>query len=366
MTRVSEWILLAAIPGLMFCIMPIPGFEFRLSWQLAAIWLGGLAFASLLASPWHAAFWLVCLVVQTRYLPPAYDAYMGLVMIAIFLAAAEGFSRIEKRRILVVIRLAALALICWICLQETGIAKTWFAPQNAGPFNPDTGGIFLAICLPAFLSGWWLLMVPVILWGIVVAKTTTGMLAALAAVLVYLFMAVKNRRVFMASCGAAGFAAAAWFWKVKALGALMDNVRWVAWKHALWSLRSEAFGRGIESWPTVFPLLASGDPAAGKVVDIGGMLIGENIFMHAHNEYVRVLFEIGLPGIILIAAFLISVAVCVWRNSVSPEVAAGVSALAVGCFGFDNLHIAPTALLGVAWLGMWTRETAGQNEGRAK
>ena len=39
--RINTLILLAAPTGLMFCIVPIGGFEFRLSWQLAAIWGGG-------------------------------------------------------------------------------------------------------------------------------------------------------------------------------------------------------------------------------------------------------------------------------------------------------------------------------------
>jgi hypothetical protein len=48
--KIAEILLLGAVPGLMFCIIPVNGMEFRLSWQLAALWLGGAAFAVFLSS----------------------------------------------------------------------------------------------------------------------------------------------------------------------------------------------------------------------------------------------------------------------------------------------------------------------------
>ena len=130
----------------------------------------------------------------------------------------------------------------------------------------------------------------------------------------------------------------------------------MAWKVATRSMPAEMWGRGLGSWEATFPLLASGDPRLGVVQDQGGKVALTNVFAQAHNEYVQAAFELGLQALVLIMGFLIFVAVSIWRGAVSPSVAAGMTILAVGCFGFFTFHVAPTALLGVAWIGMWEKD----------
>lgn len=370
--RIIKWILLGSIAGLMFCIIPIHGFELRLSWQLASIWLGGLAFTALLSSWWRQAFWLICLVVTARYLPPAYDAYISLLMVAIFLAAVEGFKRLERDHVFMAMRIAAIALLVWIVLQEAGLARTWFSERNAGPFNPNTGGLFLALCMPAFLSGWWWAAVPVLLLGILNTKTTTAMLAIVAGLAIYTLSEFKlGRRLgwsVRSLWGGKAFRAMTamalmligillfWFVSVDSLGDVVKTDRWIAWKVATRSMPAEMWGRGLGSWQSTFPLLASGDRRLAKVDTQTGTTVLSNYFAQAHNEYVQAVFELGMQALALIMAFLLFVAVCIWRGSISPNVAAGMTALAVGCFGFFVMHEPPTAVLAVAWLGMFERQ----------
>jgi len=264
-------------------------------------------------------------------------------------------------------RIAAFALLAWIILQEAGILRAWFPSQNAGPFNPNTGGVFLALCLPAFLTGWWWAAVPMAAIGILITKSTTAMLAAAAAVMAY--VVISNRRTLKLKFHERAYrrpvvavfaalvivlTASAWFIKVDSLSGIIKADRWTAWKHATYSMQTEMYGRGLGSWATAFPLLVSGVPelnVAGKTHD--GKPATE-VFLQAHNEYVQAAFELGVQTLALIIAFLLTT-VGKFRaatTETSPRMAAGLAALAVSCCGFFTMHVAPTALLGVAWLGM--------------
>ena len=353
--RFARILLLTSLPGLMFCIIPVHGTEFNLSWQLASVWLGGLAFTALLTGWWLRVFWLICLAVTMIHFPPVYDAYISLITVAVFLAAVEGFSRIDGEKEMDAICIAAIALLCWMLAQRAGWATAWFGVRSVGPFNPDAGGVFLALCLPACLRGKWMLLAPFIVCGLVVSGTTTGAMAALAGMAVYLYLTVADKRKIIAWGAALAVLAGVWFWKVDSLDNMVKCNRWIAWKHAAWSMRSEMLGRGMGSWEVVFPLLASGDTRLGTVNNENGKIEMNNVFCQAHNEYVQAAFELGVQTFALIGAFLIFVAVCILRKSVSAEVAAGMTALAISCFGWHVFHIPPVALLGCAWLGMWQR-----------
>jgi hypothetical protein len=380
--KAYQTILLAAVPGLMFCIIPAGGMPFRLSWQLVAIWIACGAVVVMLSSWWWRLFLLLALLRTATRIPPAYDEYISLLMIAMFLACAEGFSRIDREKTMDFMCIAVLIILDWMSLQRLGIAHLYFGVPG-GLFNPDTAAIFLALCLPGCFRKWsfrfesvfayrllalapwrreWrYMLVPLIFGGLYMAWSTTGFLAALAAMSVYIWLSVTDRRNIRMGMYAVLLLAGVWFWQVKPLDLMTDNSRWITWKHAAWSLRSEAFGRGLGSWEWVFPLLASGDPRLGKVTYENGVLLAQDVFAQAHNEYIQTPFEMGVQSLALILAFLATVFIVIYRKAVHPLEAMGMTALIVSCFGFFCMHVPPTALLGCAWLGLWHRNR--QNQG---
>ena len=360
--KLVEIILLFAVPGLMFCIIPVNGMEFRLSWQLASLWLGGVAFALFLSSWWLRVFFLLALI-RTATMTPAYDAYISLLTIAVFLAAAEGFRRIDLERIMNAMCAAAILLFVWVMAQKAGFVNAPFAPTLAGPFNPDSGGVFFALCLPAFLRPRWWPFVIICFIGIVMAGATTAALAAAAALGVFLFVGdrfqICPRRAKRIIAGAAALIVllGLWFWRVDSLESVIRCNRWVAWKHAVWSMRSELMGRGLGSWKTEFPLLASGDTRLGEVKNENGKIIMNNTVNEAHNEYVQASFELGVQMALLMVLFAGFVTWTILTRQPPAHAAAGMAALMVACIGWHVFHVAPLALLGCAWLGQWERRS---------
>ncbi len=67
------------------------------------------------------------------------------------------------------------------------------------------------------------------------------------------------------------------------------------------------FGAGLGSFPRVYPMFEDPDS------------IMPNIVNHAHNDYAELALETGIPGLVLIAAFLIWWAAAAWRVWRSPE-----------------------------------------------
>ena len=330
---------------------------FRLSWQIAAIWLAGLSFAALLSSAWRAAFFLIALWVTTRYLPPVMNSYISLFMIAIFLGAVEGYKRIEVETVRNALAAAALVLVLWMSAQACGVLPCHFSARHAGPFNPDSGGIFLAICLWGVYRFKWSWLIPGIIWAIWVTQASTGFIAAAASILVYGVMRFRNNRRAIAGVMIAIIAAGGiWLKTADSIDGIVYDQRWIVWKHAAWSMRSEAFGRGLGSWQDIFPLLASGDRRIGDVQNINGQVVMNNVFYDAHSQIAHTAFELGAPMVLLITAFLLFVAYTAVRGRCSPDVAAGIAAIAVACFGWNVFNIIPLAVIGAATIGPWESE----------
>jgi O-antigen ligase len=122
-------------------------------------------------------------------------------------------------------------------------------------------------------------------------------------------------------------------------------------------MRSEILGRGLGSWKTVFPLLASGDARIGEVTNANGKITMNNAFAEAHNEYVQAAFEMGVQMALLMVLFAGCVIWAILTRQAPAHVSAGMAALMVACMGWHVFHIAPLALLGCAWLGLWERRS---------
>ena len=195
------------------------------------------------------------------------------------------------------------------------------------------------------------MIIPLIGWGLYECYSTTGIFAALAVVAVALWYSGQNRRkIIIGVCVLAMFLGI-WFWQVKPVKLTVESPRWTAWKHAAWSLRSETFGRGLGRWEIVFPLLTSGDEHMNR----------SGHFAQAHNEPIQVTFELGVQTLALIIAFIAVVLMAVYGRTAPLHESMGMIALIISCNGFFPMHVAPTALLGCAWLGLWHRNR--QNQG---
>ena len=280
------------------------------------------------------------------------DAYISLMMVAIFLAAAEGFSRINKNHVMDAMCIASAIMTTWVFAQ--GCGELWPKGNFVGPFNPDTGSVFMALLIPGFFRkdrwhGLWF-AIP----GVLMAGTTTGFVAMIAACIIALAMhsralSLKRAIVFpMAVVIVAGI----WFWKIDPIQGSLGCTRWTVWKHAAWAMRSEMLGRGLGSWKIKFPLLASGEKRLGSVTNENGKIKMGSVFLQAHNEYVQTAFELGAQTALLIGIFLTWAAISICRGQVPVYAAGGMAALTVSCMGWHVFHIAPLALVGCAWLGM--------------
>jgi hypothetical protein len=355
--NIAEIILLCAVPGLMFCIIPESGMEFNLSWQLAALWLCGVAFIAFLSSWWWRAFFFIALI-RTATMEPAYDAYISLFTIAVFLAAAEGFHRIEPQRVMNAICGAAILLFGWVMVQKVGAGRPWICDFPTGPFNQVSAGVFFALCLPAFFRPRWWPLAIICFSGLVIASSTTAAIAAAAAMAVYFFLRSTSPKRIIAATAALIVLLGLWFFRVDSLDELIRAQRWVVWKHAAWSMRSEMLGRGLGSWKIVFPLLSSGDLRIGEVKNETGKIIMNNHHHDAHNEYVQATFELGIMAALLMVLFAGFMTWAILTRQAPIHAAAGVAALMVACIGWRVFHVAPLALLGCAWLGLLERRSA--------
>lgn len=353
--RLWRYILLAALPGLMLCIIPAPGETYaRFSWQLVSIWLAGVVFAGWLRSWWLRIFFVLALVQVIAHGPVA-TSYLDLVMIGIFMAAIQGFSKIDPEWIMDMMCVAAILLLYWMFLQRIGLAGGGtLGTAAAGPFNINAGSAFLAMCLPAFLRGrrWFLL--PVVVWGLFACHSTTGMLATVAAVCAYQAAAKLPDWIWWALTLSAGLLVGSFYFTVESPRGVYENTRWAAWQRTVQSYSSAPLGRGLGSFKDKFPLMTASDK---RLHHNDGNRITGPVWQHAHNEYLETGVDMGLQATALVLSFLAWITVSAWRRRDSlshNEVIAlsGIAATAVGAAGFHIFHIAPTALVGCAWIGM--------------
>ena len=379
--KFTNAIVLGGLAGLMFCIVPIGGFEFRLSWQLAAIWGGGLFFAAFLSGWWRRLFWLAALGHVAFSLPPSYDAYVSLGTVAVFLAFVEkikgteidnsieailsGMSKdIDEDRVLNAIAVGALALIAWQALQFAGAFSMWFE-RPSGPFNPCSAGAMLALCLPAFMRRRWWPGFIACAWGICAAGSSTGAAAGMAATIAF---AIADRRIpriaLLSAAGILGSAAVLWVSFVDPLANTLACTRWVAWQRAAEIVLANPLGLGLGSFKDLFPQITAGVPGLGELSVENGAIVMRQAFTQAHNEYVQLGFELGLPTLALACAWVLSIGIRTLISATSPRAAAGMTAIAVGCLGWGLFHIAPLALVACAWIGLYEKSILSAPEPR--
>lgn len=198
--------------------------------------------------------------------------------------------------------------------------------------NLNETAALLAFCAPAFLRRGYRKGLIVIVAGLVMAKVTMGLLAALAGAMFYL--CVVSRKVWLLAYIPAGaVVAVAYFVWVDMPGV----ERWKVWQTAYGMFKEHwLFGSGIGHWKMVvnFP--------------IHGVR-----WKTAHCEYIQGLFEMGIFFPVIMFGYFADVIRRAWghtRNLIIPLTALVV--IAANCTANFCMHIAPTAMIAVTWLAI--------------
>lgn len=217
--------------------------------------------------------------------------------------------------------------------------------------NKNLLSALIAFSLPAFFRKGWCLFVPVVFYGLTIASSTGGALAATIMTLIYFFL--KDGRDALQKN----------FWKVivligwfcffifgidppvvvemvhKEKRVMMSNSfnhRTETWKKGLdlYTQRPIA-GYGIGHWKLIFKKMAKPD---------------ESVMVQAHNEFVQGLFEMGILFPVIILSYFISTIRKYKKEAILSITAMGIIVLN-SCVNFP-FHVATTAIIAVTWLAI--------------
>lgn len=281
---------------------------------------------------------------------------------------------------------AAALLVALLCLGEwaglrpfDGIGRSW-APRSRGPFvHPNLCGTFLAVALPWLLDGIsrrrtrWPGLAALALLGLAIATTLSrGALVVAATALAVWFLQGTHRpgrrslvALLLASvtvpvlvAGILGLTSPEALRTHLLRGAALRH-RLLQWRGALRGLGDAPLrGQGWGRFPEVFAANAP-DAVAALPLHAGVRTL------HAHQEYLEIAVELGLPGLALFLAPLILLLPSYGTRGTGQERAARavVAALCVSGLGSVSLRH-PTALL-MLWfhLGLLARPRGKDRRG---
>jgi O-antigen ligase len=384
----------------LFPVIAIPGWDLNELWELMAIWAGVLGLSFVLTSWWRRAFLCLALLQVIMYKTGA--SYAALGAIALFLLAAEALKRVPMERVMACMRIAAVSQAALMAAQAAGLIPIYNSyGVVAGFMNPTSSGVFLAMCVPVFfikigeqrarstrtserrlsVPPWltWLMGITVIV-AVFASQSTTAivtMTAALCAGWIAATWSGFYRKTAIGILAAGLIIAALGANYVDPLDRKAGDVRFKIWHRVLQTVSSAPEGRGLGSFQTIFPYWVMGRPdiTESKVVAwVGGKPVHSTKWWwnYAHNEFLQVLFEMGVQGCLLLAAYVAWFGAWFVRRTragaTDGEIVAGAGMVAVlvSCVGWFTFHEAPLALVGVAWIGMWERENrrTGETEKR--
>jgi len=341
----------------------------RDGWELMSIYGAGMAWSFLLRSWWWRGF--LCLALAQLVWRPTGASMSAFAMICLFLGAAQVFSGSEPEEVSACIRISALAVGVLMLLQEAGVIPPYNPfGRPGGFFNPDAAGVYLALCLPAFLGGekgrtLKIIFCATVAGGIFLAGSTTAMASAAAAVVTYYVLEGRLSRVLAAALVVI-VGSVVFITKIDPIQSTLSEPRWQVWRHVVRTYPSAPLGRGLGSFREIFPYFVSADRRLSTIEPVmtpdgRKKLRFKTTWLQAHNEYLQAGFEMGIQGIVLILGFFVSFTVTAMRlrgalSLEARQAGAGIAALAVSCLGWFTLHIAPLALVSMAWLGIWEAE----------
>jgi hypothetical protein len=296
-----------------------------------------LAFLLWKINKWVAMFGvLVCL----SSLFPQYDKATFLASHCVFYALVWYYAVYEKgsaAQMLNAMCVIALANIVFLVLQFfdmdpllTQVGK----PVGVGLMtNPNEVSALLALCFPAFLRKKWAYFTPVVIIGLILAKSFGGVVAVVVGVMFYAYGKIDKFWIAMAG-----------------LGSLMAFalVDMPGFSHRLdtWIIAAKLFvehpvtGCGVGHWKYVF----------------SGVIIPGHEgtrMLTAHNEFVQGAFEMGVFFIVVLVGF--TTAMTKRLRELDDKLKVAVVIIFVNCFVNFTLHIAVTAYLVLTWIAIIDR-----------
>jgi hypothetical protein len=325
-------------------VFAVPGMGFRDVWEAACVYGACIAVMFRLGSWWFRIFLAAAVMALLRH--PTMDALYATAMIIIFLGAGTLFMDARESGVISCIRIPCMVMAGVVLLQWAHILPVFFN-RPCGFFNPDAAGVFFALCLPAFFSGKARYLTPLIVICIFLSRTTTGFAATIAGFAV--FAAILHPGLLVYAAAPVMAVCAIWGVFIDPFAKTLSCHRWMVWKQVLLTFRSEYLGRGLGSFKHTFGNFIAAHPVLHK-----------KYYACAHNEYLQAGYEMGIQTVMVVAAFLAVYGVRTIRNrdrmtTSHAQAAAGVAVVAVSCMGWFTLHIAPLALVSMAWIAMWIK-----------
>jgi hypothetical protein len=202
--------------------------------------------------------------------------------------------------------------------------------------NRNETSALLAFCLPAFFRGRWLLLLPLLLVGLVLAQSVGGILGAVTGAVFILTAQRPGSIKFVFPV--AVIVLVVFCWLVDPPGI---NHRLQCWLPAIAAAKKRLLGYGLGNWKVVT-----------ENVRLGGTR-----FFTVHNEFIQGWFESGLlffvPLIGYATRLIKRFSSCNWEadNQVNPSLPlAALIIIAVNSAVNFPFHVATTAMIAVTWL----------------
>jgi hypothetical protein len=217
-----------------------------------------------------------------------------------------------------------------ICALSLILSATAFIQYFIGHGDPgatlvcrNVYAAFMAISLPLFFRKGWYKFIPVIVLGLIIAKTSTAIAAALIASAFFV-----------------------WGWKGAGIAIIPAIAYYLAFKLPVHHL---SLGARLDYWTD----------ALGKVSGSWQTLlfgVGPGVYWQfqneLHSEPVYLLFNLGIVGLIIVAAYIFRS----FTRSTDRRLQSALLAVVVDSFGNHVMHTAPTALLVIIILGLIDRK----------
>mgnify|MGYP001571748270 FL=1 len=275
----------------------------------------------------------------TYDVPTAYEVLVLTATGVIFLLVVQR-TTLTTETVVGWLTITGLWQVAYVVQQAFGMDVLWaggralhemFRSGTLG--NANFVGAYLAVI--GALAAWWLL--PLFLLGLVAAQSVTGLVAFGAALLVR-------------------YKASAWVWLTAGIsfvawllwhGPASWSVRWLVWTRAVRALDWSGWliGNGLGTWSVLSPTMRR-DPRTAGAAGIG------ELFVHAHNEYLQLLYEAGLIGLGLALIWLVAQR----RMFRHPVFGGGAVAVAVSALTMFPFHLAVLSATNLAVLGLAMRD----------
>lgn len=215
----------------------------------------------------------------------------------------------------------------------------WYIIPAKGDVMPVVGltnnrnelSALLAICFPAFLRPRWAWFIPMVVFGLIIAKSFGGILTVGIIVIVYAYLK-SNLYLSLAL-----ILCALLFYILIIDAPGMERL--LFWKTGLNLYKQHWFlGSGVGHWKVVFA-------QESQMTVIGSYL------KRAHSEYLQGLFEMGIPFALLCGGYCYGVFKQFHMKNIIPFLA--IIAIMVSSMIHFTFHIAESAAISLTWMGLY-------------